>query len=85
MDRNALEADAENLEHERHAGRRQRAVDDPGPRPRGVVERRGNGGLPFGIQAARRPGDEEMLLSFAAQMEKLSGWLKRRALLKVPA
>lgn len=42
-------------------------------------------GLPLGIQAAGRPGDEETLLSFAAQMEKLSGWLKRRAPLKVPA
>ncbi|TPJ25616.1 amidase [Mesorhizobium sp. B2-7-2] len=41
-------------------------------------------GLPLGIQAAGRPGDEETLLSFAAQMEKLSGWLKRRAPLKVP-
>ncbi|RRH97176.1 amidase [Mesorhizobium tamadayense] len=43
------------------------------------------GGLPLGIQAAGRPGDEETLLSLAAQMEKLSGWLKRRAPLKVPA
>ncbi|TGQ54825.1 amidase [Mesorhizobium sp. M1C.F.Ca.ET.193.01.1.1] len=42
-------------------------------------------GLPLGIQAAGRPGDEETLLSFAAQMEKLSGWLKRRAPLKMPA
>ena len=42
-------------------------------------------GLPLGIQAAGRPGDEETLLSFAAQMEKLSGWLERRAPLKVPA
>ncbi|CDX16240.1 Amidase [Mesorhizobium sp. ORS 3324] len=42
------------------------------------------GGLPLGIQAAGRPGDEETLLSLAAQMEKLSGWLKRRAPLKVP-
>lgn len=42
-------------------------------------------GLPLGIQAAGRPGDEETLLSFAAQMEKLSGWLGRRAPLKVPA
>ncbi|CDX37554.1 Amidase [Mesorhizobium sp. SOD10] len=42
-------------------------------------------GLPLGIQAAGRPGDEETLLSFAAQMEKLSGWLKRRAPLKVPS
>ncbi|RWF98122.1 MAG: amidase [Mesorhizobium sp.] len=42
------------------------------------------GGLPLGIQAAGRPGDEETLLSLAAQMEKISGWLKRRAPLKVP-
>ncbi|RUU05121.1 amidase [Mesorhizobium sp. USDA-HM6] len=42
-------------------------------------------GLPLGIQAAGRPGDEETLLSLAAQMEKLSGWLERRAPLKVPA
>ncbi|WP_292100456.1 hypothetical protein [Mesorhizobium sp.] len=41
-------------------------------------------GLPLGIQAAGRPGDEETLLSFAAQMEKISGWQKRRAPLKVP-
>ncbi|GLQ81017.1 6-aminohexanoate-cyclic-dimer hydrolase [Mesorhizobium huakuii] len=41
-------------------------------------------GLPLGIQAAGRPGDEETLLSFAAQMEKLSGWLGRRAPLMVP-
>jgi amidase len=41
-------------------------------------------GLPLGIQAAGRPGDEETLLSFAAQMEKISGWLTRRAPLKVP-
>ena len=42
-------------------------------------------GLPLGIQAAGRPGDEETLLSFAAQMEKISGWLNRRAPLKAPA
>jgi amidase len=42
-------------------------------------------GLPLGIQAAGRPGDEETLLSFAAQMEKLSGWLGRRAPLMVPS
>ncbi|RWG89429.1 amidase [Mesorhizobium sp.] len=42
-------------------------------------------GLPLGIQAAGRPGDEETLLSFAAQMEKVSGWLKRRAPLNMPA
>jgi amidase len=41
-------------------------------------------GLPLGIQAAGRHGDEETLLSFAAQMEKLSGWKERRALLQVP-
>lgn len=41
-------------------------------------------GLPLGIQAAGRPGDEETLLSFAAQMEKLSGWTKRRAPLMKP-
>ena len=42
-------------------------------------------GLPLGIQAAGRPGDEETLLSLAAQMEKISGWLTRRAPLLVPA
>ncbi len=42
------------------------------------------GGLPLGIQAAGRPGDEETLLSFAAQMERLSGWTKRRAPLMKP-
>ncbi len=42
-------------------------------------------GLPLGIQAAGRPGDEETLLSFAAQMEKLSGWIGRRAPFHVPA
>ncbi|TPJ55836.1 amidase [Mesorhizobium sp. B2-6-4] len=41
-------------------------------------------GLPLGIQAAGRPGDEETLLSLAAQMEKISGWLGRRAPLMVP-
>ncbi|BCH35806.1 6-aminohexanoate-cyclic-dimer hydrolase [Mesorhizobium sp. L-8-10] len=41
-------------------------------------------GLPLGIQAAGRPGDEETLLSLAAQMEKLSGWTKRRAPLMKP-
>ena len=35
-------------------------------------------GLPLGIQAAGRPGDEETLLSLAAQMEKISGWLERQ-------
>lgn len=42
-------------------------------------------GLPLGIQAAGRHGDEETLLSLAAQMEKLSGWRERRAPLQVPA
>ena len=41
-------------------------------------------GLPLGIQAAGRPGDEETLLSLAAQMEKISGWLGRRAPLMAP-
>ncbi|MBZ9856277.1 amidase [Mesorhizobium sp. CA13] len=41
-------------------------------------------GLPLGIQAAGRPGDEETLLSLAAQMEKISGWRGRRAPLMVP-
>ncbi|MEO5759857.1 MAG: amidase [Mesorhizobium sp.] len=41
-------------------------------------------GLPLGIQAMGRPGDEETLLSFAAQMETISGWLTRRAPLLVP-
>jgi amidase len=36
-------------------------------------------GLPLGIQAVGRPGDEETLLSLAGQMEKISGWLDRRA------
>lgn len=34
-------------------------------------------GLPLGIQAVGRPGDEETLLTFAAQMERLSGWRDR--------
>jgi amidase len=34
--------------------------------------------LPLGVQFVGRPGGEEILLSFAAQMEKQSGWLKRR-------
>ncbi|TPL06769.1 amidase [Mesorhizobium sp. B2-4-14] len=42
-------------------------------------------GLPLGIQAMGRPGDEETLLSLAAQMEKISGWLKRRAPLMMPS
>lgn len=41
-------------------------------------------GLPLGIQAAGRLGDEETLLSFAAQMEKISGWRERRAPFHVP-
>lgn len=42
-------------------------------------------GLPLGIQAAGRLGDEETLISFAAQMERISGWTSRRAGLKVPS
>lgn len=42
-------------------------------------------GLPLGVQAAGRPGDEETLLSLAAQMERISGWAGRRAPLKRPA
>lgn len=41
-------------------------------------------GLPLGVQAVGRPGDEETLFSLAAQMEKQSGWLKRRAGFHVP-
>ncbi len=41
-------------------------------------------GLPLGIQAAGRPGDEETLFSLAAQMEKISGWLTRRAPFHIP-
>jgi len=41
-------------------------------------------GLPLGIQAVGRPGDEETLFSLAAQMERQSGWLERRAPLMVP-
>ena len=41
-------------------------------------------GLPLGIQAAGRPGDEETLLSLAAQFERISGWLSRRAPLMPP-
>lgn len=41
-------------------------------------------GLPIGIQAAGRPGDEETLFSLAAQLEKLSGWRERRARFHVP-
>lgn len=42
-------------------------------------------GLPLGVQAAGRLGDEETLFSLAAQMEKLSGWTRRRADFHVPA
>ncbi|MBO6717880.1 MAG: amidase [Rhizobiaceae bacterium] len=42
-------------------------------------------GLPLGIQAAGRPGDEETLYSLAAQLEQLSGWRERRAPFHVPA
>ncbi len=42
-------------------------------------------GLPLGVQAAGRPGDEETLFSLAAQMERLSGWRSRRAPFHVPA
>jgi amidase len=41
-------------------------------------------GLPLGIQAVGRPGDEETLLSLAAQFERNSGWLERRAPLMRP-
>jgi amidase len=41
-------------------------------------------GLPLGVQAAGRLGDEETLLSLAGQMERLSGWVQRRAPLRVP-
>ena len=41
-------------------------------------------GLPLGIQAAGRPGDEETLFSLAGQLERLSGWTKRRAPFHVP-
>jgi amidase len=36
-------------------------------------------GLPLGIQAVGRMGEEATLLALAAQMEKASGWLDRRA------
>ncbi|MFP1633748.1 amidase [Zhengella sp. ZM62] len=36
-------------------------------------------GLPLGIQAAGRIGGEETLFALAAQLEKASGWLGRRA------
>lgn len=41
-------------------------------------------GLPLGIQAVGRIGEEETLLSLAAQMESQSGWLGRRAPFHVP-
>jgi amidase len=41
-------------------------------------------GLPLGIQAVGRMGDEDTLFSFAAQMEEMSGWLTRRAPLAEP-
>jgi amidase len=41
-------------------------------------------GLPLGIQAVGRPGDEETLLSLAGQMEIISGWAARRAPFLVP-
>lgn len=42
------------------------------------------GGLPLGIQAAGRLGDEETLLSLAAQLERISGWTSRRAAFHKP-
>ena len=41
-------------------------------------------GLPLGIQAVGRPGDEETLFALAGQLETQSGWLDRRASLMVP-
>lgn len=41
-------------------------------------------GLPLGIQAVGRIGDEETLYSLAGQLEEISGWLKRRASLDIP-
>jgi amidase len=41
-------------------------------------------GLPLGIQAVGRLGDEETLFSLAGQMERQSGWLSRRAPLMRP-
>ena len=43
-----------------------------------------DGGLPLGMQAVGRPGDEETLFALAGQMERQSGWLDRRAGLMVP-
>lgn len=42
-------------------------------------------GLPLGIQAVGRPGDEATLLSLAAQLEGISGWRTHRADLLAPA
>ncbi|MDK9697012.1 MAG: amidase [Siculibacillus sp.] len=42
------------------------------------------GGLPLGIQATGRPGDEATLIALAAEMEAASGWTRRRAPLEVP-
>ncbi len=41
-------------------------------------------GLPLGIQAVGRPGDEETLFALAGQMESLSGWTRRRPAFHVP-
>jgi amidase len=41
-------------------------------------------GLPLGIQAVGRPGDEETLFSLAGQIEELSGWRSHRAPLEMP-
>lgn len=41
-------------------------------------------GLPLGIQAVGRIGDEETLFALAGQMEEISGWLDRRAPLDLP-
>ncbi|MCR5858178.1 amidase [Mesorhizobium sp. J428] len=41
-------------------------------------------GLPLGVQAAGRPGDEETLYSLAGQLERISGWDRRRARLEMP-
>ncbi|MFZ2100106.1 MAG: amidase, partial [Oricola sp.] len=42
-------------------------------------------GLPLGVQAVGRIGDEETLFALAGQMEEMSGWLARRAPFEVPA
>ena len=41
-------------------------------------------GLPLGIQAVGRPGDEETILSLAGQFEKISDWAARRAPFHIP-